>query len=97
MKTLTTKEKTVPKTLQPFLWSYDIKKIDLGRDKRRIITNILNFGTTEAVKELFKIYEKKEIAETVANPMSGEWNDKSLNFWSLILNVKPKKSLRRFE
>lgn len=97
MKTLTTKENFIPKTLQPFLWSYDIKKIDLARDKRRIITNVLNFGTIEAVKDIFKIYNKREITETVANPMSGEWNDKSLNFWSLILNVEPKKSFRQFE
>ncbi|HKK54645.1 MAG TPA: hypothetical protein VJ926_03940 [Patescibacteria group bacterium] len=36
------------KQFKPFLWSYDIEKLDVGRDKRRIITNVLNLGTKKA-------------------------------------------------
>ena len=92
-----TKKETVPAVFKPFLWSYDVNQMDLMRDKRRIITNVLNFGTIEAVKELFKIYKKKDIIESVADPMPGEWNKKSLNFWGLIFSVKPKKSFRQFK
>ena len=77
---------------KPFLWSYDISKIDLERDKERIITNILNLGTKEATDLLFKLYKKSNIAKTVKHPLPGEWNDKSLNYWSIIFNIKPKKT-----
>ena len=69
--------------------------MDLKRDKRRIIINVLNFGTKETVRELFKIYTKKDIVELFTNSMRGEWNKKSLNFWSLIFNVVPKNQGRQ--
>ena len=80
----------VPKFLQPYLWSYDLKKLDPKKNKERIITNILNLGDRKATKWLFKQYNKEEIKEVVKNPLPGEWNEKSLNYWSLIFNVKPK-------
>ena len=74
---------------KPFLWSYDINKIDLSKDKKRIITNVLNFGTHKATKLLFEVYSVKEIGAVVQEPLPGEWNKKSLNFWSLMLKIKP--------
>ena len=65
--------------------------MDIQKNKERIITNVLNFGTKEATDLLFKIYNKKEIKKQVENPFPGEWNDKSLNYWSIIFNIKPKK------
>lgn len=79
----------IPSFVQPFLWSYDIDKLDLERNKKRIITNVLNLGTVPATKWLFEVYDRKDIKETVANPLPGEWSRKSLNFWELVLNVKP--------
>ncbi len=81
---------------KPFLWSYDIGKIDLFRDKERIITNVLNLGTKEATDELFEIYDKNDIKEVVQNPKPGEWSRKSLNYWSIIFDLKPKHVLRHF-
>lgn len=81
----------IPKYIHPFLWSYDIKKLDLEKNKNRIITNILNFGTEKATKWLFKIYNEKKIKEVISDPKPGEWDKKSLNFWSIIFNVKTKK------
>ena len=81
---------------KPFLWSFDISKMDIQKNKKRIITNILNLGTKETTDLLFKVYDKKEIKEQVKNPLPGEWNDRSLNYWSIIFNIEPKRSLRQF-
>lgn len=84
---------------KPFLWSFDISKMDIQKNKKRIITNVLNLGTKEATDLLFKIYDKKEIRKQVKNPLPGEWNDKSLNYWSIIFDIEPKKTkhvLRHF-
>lgn len=78
----------IPQYIHPFLWSYDIEKLDLVKNKKRIITNILNFGTAEATDWLFGVYNKKDIKETIISPLPGEWNKKSLNFWSIVLGVK---------
>jgi hypothetical protein len=80
------------KQFKPFLWSYDIDKLDIEKDKRRIITNILNLGTKEACDSLFAIYSKEDIKNVLANPLPGEWSNKSLNYWSIIFNIKAKKT-----
>lgn len=84
----------IPSYIQPFLWSYDIDKLDLRHDKKRIITNILNLGTAKSTDWLFKAYSEKDIKEAIASPLPGEWNRKSLNFWSLILNIRPGRTER---
>jgi len=59
---------------------------------------VLNLGSAKATSWLFKIYSKKDIKKAVADPMVGEWNDKSLNFWSLIFDILvPKKNIRKIE
>ena len=84
----------IPSFVHPFLWSYDIEGLDLLENRERIITNVLNLGTTKAVDWLFRVYSEKEIKEMVANPLPGEWNNKSLNFWRIILEVEPSRSIR---
>ena len=78
----------IPQFIRPFLWSYDISKLDLEKDKKRIITNILNYGTKEATDWLFSKFERKDICEAIEKPIPGEWSKKSLYFWALILGVK---------
>lgn len=84
----------LPHYVSAIIWSSDPKKLDIHRDKKRIITNVLNLGPERATKWLFKTYSKKEIVEMIENPLPGEWNKKSMNFWSLIFDVHPKKTKR---
>lgn len=81
------------KTLEqfkPFLWSYDVEKMDLEQDKKRIITNVLNWGTKEATDLLRRTYRKEDIKEAIENPFPGEWDKKSLNYWEIIYNIAPR-------
>jgi hypothetical protein len=71
----------VPKQFQRVLWSYDISKMDLEKDKKEIITQVLNYGTWEDLKWLFKFYSEKEIKEVIKNPRRGVWFRKVLNFY----------------
>jgi len=86
---------TIPSFIKPFLWSYDFSKIDLEKDKKRIITNVLNYGTKKATDWLFYVYNQDDIKETIENPFSGEWNKKSLHFWSFVFNIKAGGILRK--
>ena len=85
----------IPKYIRPFLWSYDIKKIDIEKHKKRIITNILNLGSKKATDWILNQYSKQDIKNVLMNPLPGEWNKKSLNFWSIIFGVKPKDIKRK--
>lgn len=84
-----------PKFIKPFLWSADFKKIDTEKDKDRIILSLLNVGDRKATKWLFSYYPKKEIKQIFINRAGkGELSKKSLNYWSLILKVKPKNLVK---
>lgn len=82
----------IPKFLQPFLWSYDLSKLDKKKHKNIIIKNILNLGTEQATNWLKKQYNKKEIKKAIALSIQSDWSKKSINLWSFIYNVEPKKT-----
>jgi hypothetical protein len=86
----------IPHYVAPFLWSYDIEKIDLERDKNRIVINVLNLGTKGATEWLFSKYSKEEIKNIVSSSLSGEWNKKSLHYWRLILDITTPLKTARF-
>jgi hypothetical protein len=85
----------IPSFVRPFLWSYNVDKLDLSTNKRRIITNVLNLGSKEATDWLFKTFSKEDIKEALSSPLSGEWSKKSINFWGLVLGVRPGRIDRR--
>jgi len=85
--------KKVPKQFQRVLWSYNISKMDLEEDKKEIITQVLNYGTWDDLKLLYRLYPEKDIKEVVKNPRRGVWFKKVLNFWTTIFNIKLKKEV----
>jgi hypothetical protein len=84
-----------PKFVTPYLWSSNIKEIDLQADKKRIILNVLNFGTKQATDWLFSFYSRSEIKSVIVSQgAKGELSNKSLNYWSLILNINSEHLVR---
>lgn len=82
-----------PQSVKAVLWSYDLKTIEVQRDKKIIISQVLNFGSEEAIKWLFKQYGF-EVVEQVANTIPlFQWNKKSLSLWKIILSINPKKRI----
>lgn len=78
----------IPDYVKPFLWSYDTQRIDLERDKRRVILNVLNLGSKPATDWLFSQYPKEVIKKTVEEfGAKGELSPKSLNYWLLLLEI----------
>lgn len=84
----------IPSQIKPFLWSYDTSKMDLEKDKNLIIFNILNYGSSKAWAWMFKNYSLREIKNVIKKSYASAWDNKSLNFWSLMLKVKPFKKTR---
>ena len=86
-----------PPSVQGALWSYDIAKLDLARDRDRIVANILTHGTTEAVAWLRSVYSNDDLREVVAHPTPGAWDERSLNLWRIVLGVpKSAQPVRTF-
>ncbi len=88
------KNQPLPQFLRPFLWSYNLRRMDLKKDKKIIIKNILDYGNKQATDWLKQIYSSEEIKEIIRQTYTSEWSKKSINFWSLIYGVKPKRKSR---
>lgn len=83
-----------PQSVQATLWSYNGEGLDKDHDKDLIIFQVLNFGTEEAVAWLNQEYSRDDIEKTIQNSTKNSWSQKSLNYWSLILGVTPKRTSR---
>ena len=86
------KIKNFPQFLRPFLWSYDLSRLDAEKHKNIIIKNILDFGTVQATNWLKENYSKSEIEEAIKLSIRLDWSKKSINLWSFIYNVQPKET-----
>jgi hypothetical protein len=53
----------IPRTFQPFLWSKNVGKMDRDRDKIYIVHQILSYGDLKELRQLFRIYDRKEVGE----------------------------------
>ncbi|MGB9706571.1 MAG: DUF6922 domain-containing protein [Microgenomates group bacterium] len=78
----------LPKFLQPYLPSYDLRKLDIKRDKILIITSVLNQGDYRALRWLTKTYSKREIEDIVKTPVRGMWYEWILKYWLRIFGIK---------
>ncbi len=74
--------------MAPFFWSWHWQKLDLEKNKKLIISQILNFGNFKAINWLINHYPLKEIKKVVAQPQRGSWEKKRLNYWQTILGLK---------
>lgn len=87
------KKKKIPRRFQPILWSYDLDRIDLERDKELIITQFLNYGTWIDLKWLFHSYAEHEIRYVAEHPRRGLWFRDVLHFWITMFNSRIKKDV----
>ena len=85
---------TIPANVRPFLWSYDCDHIDIKKDQKLIIFQILNYGSKSSTDWLRKIYSKEQIVKTIETIPASQWNPKSLALWSLVFNTTPKQKTR---
>ena len=92
--TTRSKDQKIPKFIKPYFWYRDIDTMDLVRDKRIVIANILNLGTREATKWLFAEYGKATVKRVWREIPQSEFSRKSLNYWNLIFGVAPKYKTR---
>ena len=69
---------------QSLFWDVDPDTIDLEKHARYVIERILDFGTDEEVRWLFKRYPREKIAGVLKLPR-GQVDPKSRALWELIL------------
>jgi hypothetical protein len=78
----------IPKDFQPILWSVDISKLDLSKNKRYVIHQILAYGAWKHLKWLFTNYKFNEIRKVFIDYPAKDYNEKNFNFiQKIVLNL----------
>ena len=76
-------------SVKSVLWSYDLDQIEINKDKKIIIFQVLNFGSEDAIKWLFKQYDLSTIKRIANSIPLFEWNKKSLALWKTVFSLDP--------
>ena len=91
------KKCSIPRRLQPFLWSVDVAKLDLEKNKTYIIHQIFAYGDLPALKWLFKTYSKKTIIETFTlHPYKDYFRNRFHFIKNIILPLKNENMDERY-
>lgn len=83
------------KLRRELFWDTEFKNLTYDKYPDYIIGRVLNYGEIKDIKEIKKVYGLKKIKEVAKKAYLDR---KSLNFWSLILNIPIKqfKCMKKF-
>lgn len=85
----------IPKWLQKFYWWGDVSKIDLERNKKTIIVQLINYGGWNQWKWLVGTYEKDVLRKIIQEIPISEFRSSALKLISLLLGIKQMKYASR--
>ena len=72
-------------------WDIDLRNFDPEKNPQFVIGRVLDFGNLREWRAVKKLYGKKKIEKAARKHVFSD--DRSSNFWGLILNI-PAKDLR---
>lgn len=73
---------------QSLFWDVNVKKLDLKRDGHFIVHRILSYGTMDDLRELIKVYGKKNVRKEFSEPQPGLYYPNILELCKHILGIK---------
>jgi hypothetical protein len=87
----------VPKNLQGVLWSADVSKLDIYKNKKYIIHQVLAYGTLKNLIWLFKTYKISEIKSIFIEYPEKDYTERTFNFvQKVVLNIPQKTIDKRY-
>lgn len=82
----------VPKSLQGVLWSINVKKLDIEKDKEYLVHQILMHGTLEEIRWLIRTYGIEAVRKTFRQIPYRIYTPPAFNFIkNLLLGLKQKR------
>ena len=81
----------LPKQFEKYFWDTDFKKVDKEKHKAYIIAKVLEHGNLEAVRWLFRNYQKRSLITILTK--SRQFTPKVANFWATYFDIPKTKVL----
>lgn len=75
----------LPEFLHKYFWDTDATKLNPREAQKYVAERILNRGSIEALRWLFKYFSKEVMIDVVKN--NRDWFKRSVNFWAYYFNI----------
>ena len=85
-------QKTIQESFPEFFWDIETNKLDLKNHYKLIITQAINYGSEETIKQVFQLYSREAIRQILKNPIRGSWFPKTYKAFCDLFDVEPDKS-----
>jgi len=85
-------QKKIQESFPEFFWDIDTNKLDLENHYKLIITQAMNYGSVQTIKQVFQLYSREAITQMLRNPIRGSWFPKTYKAFCNLFDVKPDKS-----
>lgn len=81
--------KHLPQSLKPYFWSYDFSKIDPEKNRKIIISQVMNYGNLVGWKWLVNNYGWDELRGIILDFRPDEIKKRTLKLASLWFDFNP--------
>jgi hypothetical protein len=78
----------IPAGLKPYFQEYDITRLDITRDANLIIQRVLEFGTWDEIRWLFKTYRIKRIRLFLRERGERMLKPVTFNYWRKLIGIR---------
>ena len=79
--------RNVPKWFQKFYWWGNTSDMDLERDKKTVVVQLINNGSWSQWKWLTRTYGKEALKKTIQETPASEFRSGALKLISLLLGI----------
>mgnify|MGYP005638465861 CR=1 FL=1 len=90
--TTTIVQEKIQESFPEFFWDIDTNKLDLENHYKLIITQAINYGSVQTIRQVFQLYSREAITQMLKNPIRGSWFPKTYKAFCNLFGVKPDKS-----
>jgi len=79
-------------TLPKLFWDIDTNKLDMKDHHKLIITQAINYGSAQTIRQVFQLYSREVIMQALQHPIRGVWFPGTYKAFCNLFDVKPDKS-----
>ena len=85
-------QKKLQQNFSEFFWDIDTNKLDMKDHYKLIITQAINYGSVQTIKQVFQLYSREAIRQTLKYPIRGSWFPRTYKAFCNLFDVEPDKS-----
>ena len=84
-------QKKLQQSFPEFFWDIDTNKLDLKNHYKLIITQAINYGSVQIIKQVFQLYSREAIMQILKHPIRGSWFPNTYKAFCNLFDIEPDK------